>query len=760
MSRLLLACAASLTLALTPSAVLAQQGAPAESTAPAEAPATNPATSPAPVPSAKPAQPLPAVEVKPTAPAIRRPAVTGRSAAPRRSPAVSRPTVAGATGQGAFSGLPNTSLTIPTFEQARRDVFQTPGAVAVVPDTQFKNSPAATIKDIVDYVPGVWAQPKWGDDSRLSIRGSGLSRNFHLRGIQLYMDGIPINTSDGYGDFQEIDPTAYRYVEIFKGANALQFGANSLGGAINFVVPSGRDASPLEGRVDAGSFRFLRGQMSSGGYNDRADYFVTGSAQRADGFRDHSSGDAERGNANFGYRITPDIETRFYLNANRVRQRIPGELTKYTALNNPQAAWFENVRDDWQRNIDTVRIANKTKMRFGETTIEVGAFANERHLMHPIYQWLDFTYHDYGAIGRLVDDRFIAGRRNYFVAGVNVLNGTINAKQYVNSGGNKGAPMSDLVQKPQNYSAYLENSFYVLPGFALVAGTQYLFAVRDQEVNFSLNGDLPGRNAWSLWSPKAGFLWDLDPDWQVFGNISRSAEVPSFGERVAPNFLQPNLPFIPWYGIKAQTATTYEIGTRGRRPDYSWDVAFYRAEIQNELMCFYSSFGNCNVTNADKTMHQGIELGGGLSLWKSLWVYGPNPDRIWLNLAWTLNDFRYQDDPTFGNNLLPGAPPQYIRAELLYKHPNGFSIGPNIEWVPQAYYVDSANTLTTEPYLLWGFKAAYDDQKNLSAYIEGRNLLDTAYISSASIIDRANPGSRLFSPGTGRGVFAGVRARM
>ena len=58
-------------------------------------------------------------------------------------------------------------------------------------------------------MPGVFAQPKWGDDTRLSIRGSSLSRNFHLRGVQLYMDGIPINTADGYGDFQEIDPTAY-----------------------------------------------------------------------------------------------------------------------------------------------------------------------------------------------------------------------------------------------------------------------------------------------------------------------------------------------------------------------------------------------------------------------------------------------------------------------------------------------------------------------------------------------------------------------
>ena len=726
------ACVTSITLALTPS-----------------------------VPFAQSSNTLPEVVVRGNPPQPRKPVPSGEQP-PRRTvttPPVSQPVAPATTSTGTPSQS-NVSLTVPTTEQARKDIQQTPGAVEVVPDTQFKNTPAATIKDIVDYVSGVWAQPKWGDDARLSIRGSGLSRNFHLRGVQLYMDGIPINTSDGYGDFQEIDPTAYRYVEIYKGANALRFGANSLGGAINFVMPSGRDARIFEGRIDGGSFGFLRGQASSGDSNDRADYFITGSASRADGYRDHSWGDAERANANFGYRLTPDAETRFYFDANRVRQRIPGEVTKDAALNNPKAAFATNVLDDWQRNIDTVRFANKTTMRLGASTIEFGAFGVERHLMHPIFQWLDYTYHDYGAFGRIVDDRAIGDHRNLFVAGVKVLNGTIDAKQYVNTGGNKGQPLSDLTQRPENYSAYVENSFYFLPTVALVAGTQYLFAVRGQTVIFSLNGDKAGRNAWSLFSPKVGFLWDVDPSWQVFGNISRSAEVPSFGESVAPNFLQPNLPNIPWFGIKAQTATTYEIGTRGRRPDYTWDIALYHADIQNELMCFFSSFGNCNVTNADRTIHRGVEVGVGATLLKSLWAHGPAPDRIWMNLAYTLNDFRYNNDATFGNNLLPGAPPQYIRAEILYKHPSGFSFGPNIEWVPQSYFVDSANTLTTEPYLLWGLKAVYDDEKNFSAYIEGRNLSDKAYISSASIIDRATPASRLFNPGTGRGVFAGVRTKL
>ena len=496
-----------------------------------------------------------------------------------------------------------TSLTVPNTAQATAEIDQTPGAVAVVPDTAFRDTPAQTIKDIVDYVPGVWAQPKWGDDARLSIRGSGLSRNFHLRGVQLYMDGIPINTSDGYGDFQEIDPIAYRYVEVFKGGNALRFGANSLGGAINFVTPSGRDAQAFDGRVDAGSFGYWRGAAAVGGVYGAADYFLTGSAQQAEGFRDHSDGEAQRASANIGYQFSPMFETRLYVNGNSVRQSIPGELTKEVALTSPKTAWTDNVVNDWQRNIDTGRIASKSTLKLDNTTIDFGVFGVDRHLMHPIYQWLDYHYNDYGGFVRSVDERMLGGYRNRFTAGLNILNGTIDADQYENIGGNKGALLSSRVQRPENYAFYAENAFYVLPNVSLVAGMQYLYAVRDQEVNFSDNGDVDGRSTFNLWSPKGGFVWDVDPTWQVFGNVSRSAEAPSFGEGGGASA-------IDFTQIKAQTATTYEIGTRGRRPDYTWDLAVYRADIQNELQCLVSDpFGNCNVTNADKTLHQGVEVG-------------------------------------------------------------------------------------------------------------------------------------------------------
>jgi iron complex outermembrane receptor protein len=657
----------------------------------------------------------------------------------------------------------NQSLTVQTTEQARQELNQSLGAVAIVPAEQLRDRNVSTIKDILDYVPGVWAQPKWGEDTRLSIRGSGLSRNFHGRSLQLYMDGvIPINTADGYFDFQEIDPTAYRYTEVWRGASALRFGANSLGGAINFVTPSGRDARPFAMSADVGSFGYRRIQSSSGAASGPFDYFVTGSYQVQDGFREHSNGNLMRGSANVGYKITPDIETRFYFNGNTIEQRIPGAVTKNSALTDPQTAQRINVVNDWQRNINSNRFANKTAIRLGENTlVEVGAFNANRHLMHPIFQWLDYTYDDYGGFGRVVDDRTIYGFRNRLVAGINIHNGDNDNQQFATSAlAIKGILLSSSLDKSRNTSAYAENSFYFLPTVAAVAGTQFLRASRQRVDRFLSDGDQSGETNFEIWSPKFGFLWDVDPAAQVYANISRSAEVPSFGESVAPiPFVAPNLPAIPFTDIKAQRATTYEIGTRGKRPDYSWDIALYRSEIKNELQCLYSVFGNCNVTNADRTVHQGFEFGLGANVLKSMFVHGPDPDKLWLQMAYTYNDFYFDNDVRFGNNDLPGIPPHVLRAELLYKHPSGIFFGPNIEWVPEPYFVDSVNSTTVDPYMLWGLRAGFERTENFSFYVEGRNLSDRTYIASASIIDVANRRSALFEPGTGRAVFAGMKMK-
>jgi len=661
------------------------------------------------------------------------------------------------TAPAAVSGTPaqrSGSLTVPTTAEARAEIDRTPGAVDIVSDDQFSRStPARTIKDVLDFVPGVIVQPKWGEDSRLSIRGSGLSRNFHLRGIQLYMDGIPINTADGFGDFQEIDPSAYRYVEVFKGANALRFGANSLGGAINFVMPTGYDADKFSARVDIGSFGFHKLSASSGGVYGAADYFIAGTWLEQDGFREHSDGESVRGSANLGYRLSENVETRFYLNANSVEQRIPGSVTRESALNSPRTAAAINVVNDWQRNIDTLRLANKTMVRVGPgTTIELGAFYVDRHLMHPIFLWLDYEYDDYGGFARLYDESNIAGHKNRLIAGVNLHNGEVDSRQYgIGPGAAKGPLFVHSLDESKNLSLYAENSFYLTSQLAVVAGTQFLHAERESTAYL---GTTSGSNSFDLWNPKIGLLYELTTSAQLFANISRSAEIPSFGEnrQIGSNA----------FDADAQRATTYEIGARGRSADYSWELAFYRANIDDELLCVapFPVADFCVVANADKTVHQGIEAGVGAALIKGIVEKTGSPDELWLNAAYTYNDFHFDNDPFYANNDIPGAARHFLRAELLYKHPSGVYFGPNLEWVPEAYFVDSANTLATQAYAIWGLKLGYDDGQTWSAYIEGRNLADEHYIASTGITNVADPDrTTLFEPGTGRAVYAGVQMR-
>ncbi len=701
--------------------------------------------------------PLPPVIVEQSAqPAVSRPTKKKTIAKAKAAPtAAASPNPAAAAGgnpvsaQVGVAAARSGSLTVPNTSEARAELQQTPGGVELVPASAYINStPAVTVKDALDYVPGVFVQPKWGDDSRLSIRGSGLSRNFHLRGLQLYMDGIPINTSDGFGDFQEIDPTAYRYIEVYKGANAMRFGANSLGGAINFVMPTGYDADAFGSRVDVGSFGFHKTAVSSGGVAGPADYFITGTWQETDGFRDHSDGESVRGSMNVGYRLSENVETRFYLNANWVRQRIPGEVTKESALTTPEKAKDVNVVNDWQRNIDTVRIANKTAIRLAPgTLLEVGAFNVDRHLMHPIFLWLDNTFDDYGGFARLSDWSRVGAYANQFIAGVQVLNGENDNRYYaIGPNASKGPLLQSSIDSSENLSAYVENSFYFLPTTALVLGTQFLHATRERDQVFNRSA---GGSEFNLWSPKAGLLWNVDPSWQVFGNISRSAEIPSFDENT----------IITTFDTKAQRATTYELGTRGQTRDFTWDLAVYRANIDDELQCLNAFTGDfCVVVNADKTVHQGVEAGLGAALWRSTWAQGVASDVVWMNAAYTFNDFHFDNDASFGDNELPGIPRHYLRAEILYKHRSGIYAGPNVEWVPEAYFVDNANTFKTAAYTLWGAKVGYDNGGPWSAYLEGRNLADIAYISSTNIIGTANGlDLPLINPGNGRAVYAGAQ---
>lgn len=633
------------------------------------------------------------------------------------------------------------SHTVPDAKRASEQINQTPGGVAIVTDDRYREGAAATVKDVLNSVPGVFAQPKYGqEDARLSIRGSGLSRSYHLRGIRLLVDGIPINDADGGGDFQEIDPLAAQYVEVYKGGNALQYGAASLGGAVNFVSPTGYDLDGNRARAEIGSFGTKRLQVQTAGTSNGWDYYWAPSYSGGQGFRDHSNQDYVRLNGNIGYRFDADTETRFFLSANNLNQDIPSSLTRDQALRNPRQTATSSFTKDTERDIDSIRLANKTSFVLGDWDMMAGGFYSYKDLFHPLsFGIVDTIYRNGGVFAKGTHDGSLADHRNQLLLGSNLFYSLDDARILQNVGGASGVTFTHSRQSSTDLEIFGENRFYVVPDIAAVTGAQLTHAVRDQDDR--IGSDSASKNFDSI-NPKLGVLWDMTSQSQAFANVTWTSEPPTFSElnpSGAPGFA----------ALDPQKATTLEIGSRGMWQDIGWDVAAYHAWLKDELQMFVDSSGATVATNADKTIHQGVELG----------LDVPVADRLRFRPSYTYSHFSFDNDVLYGNNEIPGAPRHYVVAELRYDHPDGYYLAPNLEWVPEGYYVDNANTetLKTPSYALLGMKAGYQINKGINLFAEGRNLLDKNYISNTNALPVATGSDALYNPGDGRAVYVGIQ---
>lgn len=651
------------------------------------------------------------------------------------------------------------SLTVPSLDDARRDIMRTPGGVSIVPSERIRDGRATTVKDALDYVPGVYAQPKYGqEDARLSIRGSGLSRNFHLRGIRVMVDGIPMNLADGGADTQELDPLGVRYIEAFKGGNALQWGAASLGGAINYVSPTGRDAPGLMLRGDGGSFGTGSGQIASGQAAGAWDYWLSPTYSQSSGYRDHTQRHYLRFNGNIGYRVDAGVETRFFAGVNHIRQKIPSSLNRSLAYTSPRATDPSSFMQGTRRDIDSVRIANRTTLLVGDDEVTVSAWYHHKVLFHPLsFGIVDNVSDDGGGSLRWKGSGMIAGLRTDYVIGANLFTGINVNKTYANSTGHRGALTNHVHERSTNIEVYGEGRLYVDPDLAVILGGQFSTSRRRLDDKFLGNGDDSGRRTFTSVNPKIGLLWEPRKDLQVFANVSRASEPPTFSE------LNPNAN--PGFAnLKPQKSWTAEIGTRGKWRGIGFDLSLYRAWVRDELQLFVvpGSGAGGFALNADRTIHQGVELGLDATLLEGLTTSSADRrDKVGLRLAYTFSDFRFRNDPVAGDNQIPGAPRHYVRAELRYSHPRGFWFGPNIEWAPQGYYVDNANTkaFRTKAYALFGARAGWTFVNGLTIFLDARNVFDKIYVSNTNARPVATAVDQFFNPGEGRAVFVGLEFR-
>jgi iron complex outermembrane recepter protein len=643
-----------------------------------------------------------------------------------------------------------TSLTQPDIETAKENLSKTAGGTTVVDMETVREGRTSNMQDTLGMATGVLAQSRFGaEETRLSIRGSGLQRTFHGRGIKLMQDGIAVNLADGGFDFPAIDPMATDYIEVYRGANALQYGSTNLGGSINFISRTGYTAPALEVRSEGGSYGYYRLGVSTGGVKDNVDYFVSASKYHSDSFRDNAQQGADRLTGNVGIRLNEQVETRFFFGYVNNDSQLSSSLTKAQLKDDPKQATVTAGQGINQRNINVTRVANKTTILFDQSKLELGAYYARKGLFHPIGNFGDTTgvidqeSYDIGLTARWAYQGELFGLKNEFVAGLSPTRGRTDAKNYLNVNARRGALLNDFDQKATNFETYLEDRLSLDEQWTVIAGLQYAKSKRDsQDQMITASGDQSVDKTYSQTSPKLGVLYQLQPQVQVFANASRSFEPPSFGE----------LNSLVVSSLKAQKGTTFEIGTRGNSEFIDWDVALYQARLQDELLqvgAAGSPFASQTI-NAGKTIHRGLEFGLTARL----------PYSLQWRSSLLINDFKLDNDPTFGSNRLPGIQRSLLRAELVYRGSDvleNFYIGPTIEWSPQRYNVDFAETLYADSYFLWGMKAGQKINQHWSWFVEGRNLANQKYAATTGVARNQNGADgALFLPGDGRTVYLGV----
>lgn len=673
------------------------------------------------------------------------------------------PLVITASPPTALDGLDNVdarpgTLTAPGIQEKQRELARMPGAVGIVPADKFKDKYAANLEDTFAFTPGIFARKRYGQEVRLSIRGAGLSRGYHLRSIELLQNGVPLNDADGQGDFQEVDPLILQHIEVYRGGDGLQYGAAALGGAINLVTPTAYTAQAENlFRIDGGSFGTIRAHGEVARIIGNVDFFASMTGLTSDGYRNHSKEKTGRLAANLGYRINSDVETRFYLNFNSVDQELPGTLTLDAALNKPETASVSALSGNQQRNARSVRFANKTSFAIGDSSkLDVGAYGGYHNLFHPIYQLLDQGSSNAGVFARYTDEGEVFGHRNVVTAGTRYGYTALTGNNYQNVSGNRGALLQESTQISSTAILYAENAFYVVPTVALVTGIQGINATRRYDTTLATTGIHKSDDAdFTSSSPKLGLLWDIAPAVQAYANVTRSYEPPIMSDLTQT--LGAGTQFTP---MDPQRALTYEAGTRGALAFAAWDVALYRAKVEDELVNFTTGPDiPASTFNARRSLHQGLEAS--LSLDAGAFVLPkilPEGDRLIFEQVYTYSDLRFEGDATYGDNKLAGAVPHVYTAALRYRSAQGWDIAPKIDWVPDGGYVDYANTQKAPGYTLLGIEGGIDIADGFRIFVEGRNLADKRYVGSYTTVTAYASTQENFYPGEGRSVFAGFTA--
>ncbi|HIH9465706.1 TPA: TonB-dependent receptor PqqU [Klebsiella variicola subsp. variicola] len=653
--------------------------------------------------------------------------------------------------------------------------LDTPAAVSVVNGDEMRQAaPRVNLSESLGAVPGLQVQNRqnYAQDLQLSIRGFGSRSTYGVRGLRIYVDGIPATMPDGQGQTSNIDIGSVDTIEVLRGPFSALYG-NSSGGVINVTSQTGTQPPTVEASSYYGSFGTWHygmkatGAVGDGSHAGDVDYTVSTNRFTTHGYRDHSGARKNLANARLGVRINDVSKLTLLLNSVDIKANDAGGLTADEWRDNPRQSPRGDQYNTRKNTRQTQAGLRYERQLSAQDDLSVMMYAGERETtqfqsiprtpqLKPSHAGgvIDLTRHYQGIDTRLthrgellvpvtltagLDYENMSERRKGYENFV-MVNG---APQY----GEQGALRRNERNLMWNVDPYLQTQWQLTEKLSLDAGVRYSSVWFDSNDYYITpgNGDDSGDASYHKWLPAGSLKYALTDAWNVYLSAGRGFETPTINELSYRSDNQSGLNF----GLKPSTNDTVEIGSKTRLGNGLLTAALFQTNTDNEIVVDSSSGGRTSYKNAGKTRRQGMELGLDQQFGES-WR---------LKAAWTWLDATYRtnvcDDASCNGNRIPGIARNMGYASFGYQPEQGWYAGSDIRYMSDIMANDE-NTAKAPSWTVVGLTTGYKwsyGRMDMDLFGRVDNLFDREYVGSV-IVNESN--GRYYEPAPGRNYGIGL----
>ncbi len=703
-----------------------------------------------------------------------------------KSSACHPPTLAAVIALACATGSPVAQTLAPVTVSATRTElppFEVPASVDVIDGERIRGDGRAqlNLSESLLLLPGLLARDRQNQaqDLQLSVRGFGARSTFGVRGVRLYVDGIPATMPDGQGQLSHIDLASVGRLEVLRGPFSVLYG-NSSGGVMQVFTEEGQGPPVLGGSVAAGSYGLRRADVKASGAAGPMGYVLSAGRLSTNGFREHSAAEREGANMRLDWALAGDSSLSLLANSVKVEAQDPLGLNRAqfdTAPRSadPAATTFNTRKTVSQRQIGAVyerKVDADNQLRLmvygGERattqyqSIPVAVQAAAQHPGGVI--GLDRNYG--GLDARWTTRTALAQRPLEIVGGLAYDTMNEQRRGWQNFQGPtlgvQGALRRDEDNRVTSLDPYLQATWKPAPRWTVNAGVRHSRVNFDSADNYVVtgNGNDSGSVSYSATLPAAGVSFAPSEQWRVYAAAGRGFETPTFNELAyratgsGLNFaLRPSRSDNLEAGVKWRTA-------EGAATRAEWTAAVFHTATQDEIVTQSNTGGRSTFQNAGATRRQGLELAASMA-----------PARHWLaQLSWTLLDARYRDGfacvgaatvcpapQVPAGNRIPGTARKAMAMELGWRPPTGWRSGVDARYLSQVA-VNDFNTDAAASFVTLGAHVGYVfdlARWNIAATARVDNIADRQYAGSV-IVNEGN--GRYFEPAAGRNYVLSLSA--